>query len=335
LKNYGREMVYLPNRLMSPTAFQPQTEHMSTLPNFDLQAYSKALEGLVEAAGKSVAAVPAASYRVASGVIFREDLIAVNNHTLRREGKIPVSLPDGTEEQTTILGRDPAVDVAILQLSGAKMTPPVVAARNSLRAGAMIAVVGRTLDAGLSASVGILGAVGGPRRTWRGGSLTEFVRLDVSLYPSQAGAAVVNTQGELIGMATGAMSRHAGLAIPVETINRVTSELLKEGRVRRGYLGVSLQPVLIPQHLREKSPRIGESGLMILSIEPDGGAHAAGLQLGDIIVAGNGERVEDTESLQGLLGGEAVGRALTLTLLRAGAVIETEVKIAELVTRTT
>jgi serine protease Do len=315
--------------------FSPQTEDMSTVPDFDLQAYSKALESLVETAGKSVVAVPAAAYRVVSGVIFGEDLIAVNSHTLRREEKISVSLPDGSDEHATILGRDPAVDVAILRLSSAKLTPPAVAAQDSLRAGAMIAVVGRTLDAGLSASVGVLGAVGGPRRTWRGGSLTHFVRLDVSLYPSQAGAAVVNTKGELIGMATGAMSRHAGLAIPVETINRVTRELLKEGRVRRGYLGVSLQPVSIPRHLRERSPLIGESGLMILSIEPDGGAHAASLQLGDIIVAGNGERVEDTESLQGLLGGEAVGGSLKLTLLRAGAVIEAEVKVGERVTRTT
>lgn len=276
-----------------------------------------------------MAAVPAAAYRISSGVIFRDDLIAVNNHALRREGKIPVTLPDGTEEQTTILGRDPAVDVAILRLSDRKLVPAAGAAQDSLRAGALITVVGRTLDAGLSASVGTLGAVGGPRRTWRGGSLSQFVRLDVNLYPSQAGAAVVNAQGELIGMATGAMSRHSALAVPLETLNRAATELLKEGRVRRGYLGVSLQPVPIPQHLREKSSLIGESGLMILSIEPDGGAHAAGLQLGDIIVAGNGESISDTESLQGLLRGEAVGGPLHLTILRAGTLVEVEVQIAE------
>lgn len=276
-----------------------------------------------------MAAVPAAAYRISSGVIFRDDLIAVNNHALRREGKIPVTLPDGTEEQTTILGRDPAVDVAILRLSDRKLVPAAGAAQDSLRAGALITVVGRTLDAGLSASVGTLGAVGGPRRTWRGGSLSQFVRLDVNLYPSQAGAAVVNAQGELIGMATGAMSRHSALAVPLETLNRADTELLKEGRVRRGYLGVSLQPVPIPQHLREKSSLIGESGLMILSIEPDGGAHAAGLQLGDIIVAGNGESISDTESLQGLLRGEAVGGPLHLTILRAGTLVEVEVQIAE------
>lgn len=276
-----------------------------------------------------MAAVPAAAYRISSGVIFRDDLIAVNNHALRREGKIPVTLPDGTEEQTTILGRDPAVDVAILRLSDRKLVPAAGAAQDSLRAGALITVVGRTLDAGLSASVGLLGAVGGPRRTWRGGSLSQFVRLDVNLYPSQAGAAVVNAQGELIGMATGAMSRHSALAVPLETLNRVAAELLKDGRVRRGYLGVSLQPVPIPQHLREKSSLIGESGLMILSIEPDGGAHAAGLQLGDIIVAGNGESISETESLQGLLRGEAVGGSLHLTILRAGTLVEVEVQIAE------
>jgi len=295
-------------------------------------AYSNAMSHLVEKAGKTVAAVPSAAYRISSGVIFREDLIAVNNHALRREGKIPVTLPDGSEEQATILGRDPSVDVAILQLTGAKLVPGEVAAEDSLQSGALIAVVGRTLDAGLSASVGIVGAVGGPRRTWRGGSLTRFIRLDVSLYPSQAGAAVVKAKGELIGMATGAMSRHSALAIPVGSLNRVANELLKGGRVRRGYLGVSLQPVPIPQHLREKSPTIGESGLMILSIEPDGSAHAADLQLGDIIVAANGETISDTENLQGLLR-EAVDTPLRLTLLRAGVVIEVEVQIGERTTK--
>jgi S1-C subfamily serine protease len=262
-------------------------------------------------------------------VIFGEDLIAVNNHELRREGKIPVRLPDGSEEQGTILGRDPGVDVAIVKLADEKRKTPVPAVEGSLKAGSLIAVVGRTLDAGLSASIGALGAVGGPRRTWRGGSLTSFIRLDVRLYPSQSGAAVVDASGAFIGMATGAMSRHSALAIPLATLERVASELQKTGHVRRGYLGVSLQPVVVPPHLRELASAIGESGLMILSIEPDGGAHKAGLQLGDIIVAGNGETIGDTESLQWMIRGEAVGASLKLTLLRASTVVEVEVFVSE------
>ena len=137
---------------------------MSEVPEFDLQGYSAAISGLIERAGAYVAAVKSAPYRVTSGVIFRPDLLAVNNHLLKREGKIPLQLPSGESAEATILGRDPGLDVAILQVAGAQWPNPEVEAEQSLRAGALAVVVGRTIDVGLSASVGILGAVGGPRR---------------------------------------------------------------------------------------------------------------------------------------------------------------------------
>ncbi len=302
---------------------------MNVVPEFDLEAYSQALTKLVEQAGQTVVAVQAAAHRVSSGVVFREDLVAVNSHALRHEGKIPIDLPDGTQTEGAILGRDPAVDVAILQIAGGKLQAAIPEERSQLRAGALALVVGRTLDAGLSASAGILGAAGGPRRTWRGGSLTQFLRLDVNLYPSQAGAAVVGASGRLIGMATGAMSRHSALAIPFETLNRVADELLKSGHIRQGYLGVSLQPVPIPPHLRSKTSVASETGLMILSVEPDTGAEEAGLQLGDILIGASGESIGDTESLQALLRGDAVGAAVKLTLFHAGEVIEREVRVSD------
>jgi S1-C subfamily serine protease len=238
-------------------------------------------------------------------------------------------LLDGTQAHGAILGRDPAVDVAILQIAGGKLQAGIPEESSQLRAGALAVVVGRTLDAGLSASAGILGAAGGPRRTWRGGSLTQFLRLDVNLYPSQAGAAVVGATGRLIGMATGAMSRHSALAIPFETLNRVADELLKSGHIRQGYLGVSLQPVPIPAHLRSRASLASETGLMILSVEPDTGAEKAGLQLGDIVIAAGGESIGDTESLQALLRGDAVGAPIKLTLFHAGEVIEREVRVSD------
>jgi serine protease Do len=302
---------------------------MSAVPEFDLETYSQVLTKLVEHAGQTVVAVQAAAYRVSSGVVFREDLIAVNSHALRREGNIPIDLPDGTQTQGTILGRDPAVDVAILQIPGGKLRPAVAEEPSQLRAGALAVVVGRTLDAGLSASAGILGAAGGPRRTWRGGSLTQFLRLDVSLYPSQAGAAVVGASGRLIGMATGAMSRHSALAIPFDTLDRVADELLKSGHIRQGYLGVSLQPVPIPPHLRSKTPLAGEMGLMILSVEPGTGAEVAGLQLGDIVIAVGDQSIGETEGLQALLRGDAVSAPIKLTLFHAGEVIEQEVRVSD------
>jgi len=211
------------------------TQSMSEETVFDLQAYSQALTKLIGRAGEHVVAVAAAAYRVSSGVVFRDGLIAVNSHALRREGKIPVTLSDGSEIQAAIIGREPAGDTAILQIERGRAAAAIPEDDpQALQAGALAVVVGRTLDAGLSASVGILGAVGAPRRTWRGGNLTRFLRLDVNLYPSQAGAAVISPAGKLIGMATGAMSRHSALAIPVDTLDRNGSRWDEESERRAG-----------------------------------------------------------------------------------------------------
>ncbi len=301
---------------------------MSEAAEFDLQGYSAAISGLVEKAGAHVAAIKSAAYRVTSGVIFREDLIAVNNHLLKREGKIPVHLPTGDDAEATILGRDPALDVAILQVDGAKWATPPLEPDAALKAGAFAAVVGRTLDVGLSASVGILGAVGGPRRSWRGGELERFLRLDVNLYPSQAGAAVISATGGFVGMATAAILRHSALAVPMGTLNSVAHELLTQGGIRQGYLGVGLQPVAIPENLQSKSPLAGESGLMIVSIEPGTGADKAGLQLGDILLAAGNNRLTQVDSLMSALRFPLKDEALHITILRAGEVTSVDVGIS-------
>jgi S1-C subfamily serine protease len=301
---------------------------MSEVSDFDLQGYSAAISALVEKAGAHVAAIKSAPYRITSGVIFRPDLLAVNNHLLKREGKIPVHLPSGDTAEANILGRDPALDVAILQVPGAQWTAAQTEEDSALRAGALAVVVGRTLDAGLSASVGILGAVGGPRRSWRGGELERFIRLDVNLYPSQAGAAVVSASGAFVGMATAAILRHSALAVPIGTLNSVADELLTNGGIRQGYLGVALQPVSIPEHLQSKSALAGESGLMIVSIEPDSSAEKAGFQLGDILLAAGNTGLTQIESLMGTLRVQLLGKPILFTILRAGEVKSIEVEPA-------
>jgi len=302
---------------------------MSEISEFDLQSYSAAISSLIERAGAYVAAVKSAPYRITSGVIFRQDLIAVNNHLLKREGKIPVHLPSGDAAEANIVGRDPALDVAILQVPSAHWGVPATEEDVALRAGALAIVVGRTLDAGLSASAGILGAVGGPRRSWRGGELERFLRLDVNLYPSQAGAAVVSASGGFVGMATAAILRHSALAVPMGTLNSTANELLSEGGIRQGYLGVGLQPVSIPEHLRTKSPLAGETGLMIVSIEPGTSAEKAGLQLGDILIVAASTSLTHVESLMGTLRGSLIGKPMRFTILRAGEVTTMEIEIAE------
>jgi serine protease Do len=309
------------------------TGAMSSTGSIDLTGLSQSLVELVERTAAGAVAVKAAPYRVVSGVTVREDLIAVAHHTLRREDRIPIRTADGTEAEAAILGRDPSIDIAFLKVEGGKFRTLNTADPSSFKPGTIAAVVGLTMDVGPSASLGILGAVGGARRTWRGGTLDHFLRLDVNLYPSQSGAAVVNAEGDLIGLATPGLLRHSAVAVPVKTLNRVADELLKEGRIRHGYLGVGLQQVTIPAHIREKLKGGAQSGLIVLSIEAGSPAEKAALQIGDILVSLDGKLVGEIDELQTALRGDVVGRTVTVMLIRGGEPIERQLTVAERVKR--
>ncbi len=304
------------------------TEIMKSTEISDVSALSQALVGLVERTAAGVVAVKAAPYRVVSGVILDHDLVAVADHSLRREGRIPIQTVDGTGTEAVILGRDSSLDLGFLKLESGTLTPLTAADPASLKTGALAAVVGLTVDAGPSASLGILGAVGGQRRTWRGGTLDHFFRLDVNLYPSQSGAAVVNAEGRLIGLATPGLLRHSAVAVPVATLHRIAGELTKEGRIRHGYLGVGLHPVAIPG-LQAKLGLTAESGLILLSVEPESPADSSGWLVGDILIGLDGRAIGDLDDLQTALRGDAVGQTLKASLLRGGELVETQVTVSE------
>jgi S1-C subfamily serine protease len=273
--------------------------------------------------------VKAAPYRVVSGVALRDDIVAVTNHTLRQGGSVQVQASNGKAFSATVLGREPRLDLAFLKTEGGGLTVLPAAEPAAFKAGSLAATVGMTMDVGPSVSLGILGAVGGNRRTWRGGNLDHFLRLDVNLYPSQSGAAVVNAEGHLIGLATPGLLRHSAVAVPVVTMNRIADELLREGRIRHGYLGVGMQPVPIPRALREMLEGAPESALIVLSVEPDSPAEKANMQLGDILVALDGRPTTAVEELQDVLRGDVIGRTVKAVLIRGGNVVEIDVTLAE------
>ncbi len=281
-----------------------------------LSQFSNDLVGLVEKVSPSVVAVKAGAYRTVSGVVIDESHIAVPEHALKRRDSIPVITSAGHEAVAKVLGRDPSVDLAILEIEG--LNAPGLTTAETFKAGMLAAVVGMTSDVGPSVSLGIIGAVGPQRRTWKVGLLDQFIRLDVDLYPSQSGAAVVDTEGHLIGMATPALSRHSVVTLPVATIHRVMAELKRDGHIRTGYLGVGVQPVAIPEHLQNKIPGSPKVGLILLNVVPGGAADQAGLLVGDILLSINGQSLEDVEQLQAQLRGEHIGTSSELVILRGG-----------------
>jgi S1-C subfamily serine protease len=140
---------------------------------------------------------------------------------------------------------------------------------------------------------------------------------------------VISASGKFLGIATSSLSRIAPLAIPVSTIDRVATALLEKGHVARGYLGVGLQPISIPEHLKSKLKLAEGRGLIALSVEPDGPAAKAGLVIGDILVAFDSKPVADTDDVQAALGADSAGKTLRASIVRGGELREVSVTIGE------
>ena len=196
-----------------------------------------------------------------------------------------------------------------------------------MRAGEIVVAVGRHLP-GVLAAVGIVSTAGAAWKTWRGGQVDSLLRLDMGAYPRSSGSAVFNAQGRFAGMLTGGLTRTAPVAIPAATIERVAAELLEHGRIARGYLGVGLQPVLLPAAFAKLLNREQRSGVIILSVEPGAPADTAGLTIGDVIAEINGHAVSDTDDVQHALRG-MIGKDLTVIVLRSGQRAELKVKVGE------
>jgi S1-C subfamily serine protease len=282
-----------------------------------LQSYSDALAGAVAASGRAVAAIHARQRIPSSGVHWRAGVIVTADHTLKREDEITVTLPDGRDVSAELAGRDPGTDLAVLRVVGDVATTAYFADPGALQPGNLVFAIGRRGQNGLSASMGVISAVSGAWRTWRGGQVDQFVRADVTLYPGMSGGPLVDTQGAVLGINTSALTRGVGVTIPVATVNRVCDELLKSGKIVRGYLGVGLHQVELPG--------VG-AGLIVLSVEPNGAAAKAGVFVGDVLLTIGGTKVRDTDDVQAhLSGGESVGKPLAVTLVRGGAQVELQV----------
>src|ERR1019366_2987423 len=284
----------------------------------ELAALSNEIAAAVEVAGRNVLAVHARPRYSSSCVFWRPGVIVTAEHTIRREEEITVTLPDGTTVPATLAGADPGTDIAVLKIAATTQTPGITTAAPV--PGTLALSIGRSEDSGPNASFGIISACSGEWRTWRGGRLDHYLRLDLTLYPGSDGGAVVNTAGETIGIASSALSRIAALAIPAVTLDRVVDEILARGHVVRGYLGVGLQPVELPDH---------QKGLIVLSLESKGPAAQAGVIVGDILVALGGRQVQDTDDIQLALEGRSVGQSVTLEILRGGEPRQIALTIAE------
>jgi S1-C subfamily serine protease len=285
----------------------------------ELAALSNELAAVVERAASAVVAVHARPRFSSSGVIWRPGIVVTAEHTVRREEEITVTLPEGGTVPATLAGRDAGTDLAVLRVE-APAAAPLAPADTVPAPGHLVLAIGRSADSGPNATMGIVSALSGSWRTWRGGRLDHYIRLDLTMYPNSSGGAVVNTEGQTVGIATSALSRIAGVAIPAATVDRVVEELLARGHVARGYLGLGLQPVELPDH---------QKGLIVVSLEPDGPAAKAGALLGDILLSLAGQAVADTDDLQGVLESYGVGSTVEAGVVRGGSAKKLAIVVGE------
>lgn len=291
-----------------------------------LLEFSNQTAEAVERAAGHVVAIQGGRRQSASGILWKPDVVLTAEHSLRRDEGLSVLTPSGESIEASVAGRDGSTDLAILRLSTSTAAPALPpASAHPPRPGQIVLAVGRAPESGVQASLGILSAASGPWRTWRGGKLDAYLRLDTATYPGTSGSLVIDAGGALIGMATAGLSRLAPLAVPLSTIERVVSSLLSKGRVGRGFLGVGLQPVPLP-------PAFGipqATGLILLTVEPASPAHEAGLLPGDILVSLDERPVTDVNDVLTALEPDRIGRPVMARLVRGGQVLNVEVRVGE------
>ena len=294
-----------------------------------LQGLSQDLARVVERVSTAVVAINARRRSSSSGVCWRDGVIVTAAHTLRRSEDISVILPSGEAMAATLAGADPSTDLAVLKIDSGNISVPSFGDSLHIKVGNLVLAVGRGAQRGLNATLGIVGVLSGAWRTWYGGLIDQFIGLDLDLHPGAAGGPLTDSNGNVLGINTLGLSRGIALTIPASTVDRVVGKLLEKGHIGRGYLGLGMRPIELPEDLKQKLHRTGDSGLIVVSVEPDGPGGKAGVLFGDIIVALGGAPVGNLRDLQAFLEPESVGNTIAVSIIRGGKAVEVNVTIGE------
>jgi S1-C subfamily serine protease len=291
-----------------------------------LVALSDATAQLVERAAGSIVSVRGGGRWHTSGIHWRSGIIVTAEEVLERDENIELTLPGGRSVEASLVGRDPTTDVAVLRFRPDGL-PTAATAKAPLRAGEAIFAVGNH-DGTALAAFGIVALVSGAWRSSRGGTIDEFLRLDLTLSPAAEGGALIDAQGRVLGM-TVLGPRRRPLAIPTSTIERAVDQLLARGQVFRAYLGAGLRP-LRRERGQDSSPAAdGGRGVLVVDLDPEGPAKRAGLLVGDVITTWGGKSINHVRDVMHLLGPESVGTTVDLGLVRGGATATLQVILGE------
>ena len=289
-----------------------------------LAQFSNALAARVDAAKPMIASISVTHGRQITGIVWRPDIVVTSEQSLSRRDEFEIATTSGSFTGAKIAGRDRGTNIAILRLPAP--TGSFSFEKSDARTGAVAIAIGADGTGGASARFGIINALGPEWHSRHGGLIDQRIELDLRLARKEEGGPVFDVAGGFIGMMTFG-PRGQVLVIPKATLERIVPRLAQDGRVARGWLGVALQAVAVPEALREAANQSG--GLMVMSIVKDGPAAQAGIVAGDIILSVNGTPTHPFRKIARHFGYESIGRKADLRVIRGGAVITVQTSIAE------
>ena len=263
-----------------------------------------------------------------SGFVFTPDgFILTNSHVVHRASRLGVTLPDGRSFEAHLIGEDPDTDLAVIRVNADGLVPATLGDSKSIRVGQLVVAIGNPYGFQCTVTAGVVSALGRSLRSHSGRLIDDVVQTDAALNPGNSGGPLVTSRGEVIGVNTAVILPAQGLcfAIAINTAKHVAGLLIRNGKIRRGHIGVAGQNVTLQRRLVHQHSLAVTSGILVISLEPKGPAHRAGLREGDVIVAYGSHPVASIDELHRLLTEEQVGTKIELTLLRSGEKLTFEV----------
>jgi len=289
-----------------------------------LQSFSNAVTELAESVSPSVVNVNAGR-RGGTGIVWSADgLVVTASHVVGHSMAPTIVMSDGKELEAKLVGRDPYTDIALLKVEASGLTPVKVGSADGIKVGQFVLALANASGKRASATSGIVTSNRRSMRGFWGIMIEDAVVSDAKLNPGYSGGPLVDASGSLLGMNV-AYFAGRGVAVSVDSLKETVGKISKDGRVKKGFLGVVVEPVELPEELA-RSVEVGqEDGLLVRSVDAGSPAKAAGVALGDIILRLGDAQATDEYELHKALSGDVVGKTLALRILRAEKVADLNV----------
>jgi S1-C subfamily serine protease len=263
-----------------------------------------------------------------SGFVFTPDgFVLTNSHVVHGARSIRVSFADGTSQEADLVGDDPDTDIAVIRVAGHQLPTAALGSSRGLQVGQLAIAIGNPYGFQHTVTAGVVSALGRSLRSVTGRLIDDVIQTDAALNPGNSGGPLVNSRGDVIGVNT------AIIPFALDTAKWVVEQLLRFGRVRRGYIGVAGATIALSRRAVRFHGLGAGAGVRVESLEPGGPAVRAGIETGDVIIGYDGEEVAGVDELHRLLSAERIGKATRVTLLRRTQKLELPVQAAEMPAR--